>query len=1123
MMKFTPSVVYFLLCLLLLMGCGGGTQFSEEPPESTPDISNTQDSTNTEDEVSESGSSGEPAIDSASFYVEFIEPEIVQPLCVSCHFEQGRASVSELIFLVGDDESQSNESRLLAYLASQEAGEELVLSKAAGGSFHGGGPVLSRNSQAFENLSLYLASLSDSSESEEDNSGSDSVDDNNNSNGESDDDENNSNSDDESADALSFYQRYIEDQVTQTACVNCHVEDGLYGGTNLIFVAGSDADEQNYNAFLQFFETFANGGDTLLSKVLGELGHQGGNVYASEDTEYLNLATFVQMATAGSEEEGVGFFESITFTSDIETLRRASLIFAGRIPTEEEEVVAQRSEAGLRLTIEGLMEGEAFHDFLIRGANDRLLTDAFINDGSLDIGDPNQAYFPRLATRQYNMVSSGNTEGFWEWYRGFLFGMSRAPLELIAYIVENDLDYRQVLTSNYTMVNPQTNEVLNGGQSFSSSDVNQFRLATPNGQILVDDNLDANYFQDVGLQILSHGDYVDYPKSGVLNEPAFLNRYPSTETNRNRARARWTFYHFLGVDIEKSATRTTDPEALADTNNPTLNNPNCTVCHEVLDPVAGAFQNYGDEGWYRSSYGGLDSLPNSYKYPDSGDSLYQDNDTWYRDMRSPGLGQDAAPSSQNSLRWLAGEIVQDSRFSEAVVKFWWPAIMSEALVESPENINDASYAGQLAAYTAQSAFITEMAENFSQGFNGGAPFVLKDLLVELVMSDWFRAQALSTTVSAERELALSGIGVGRLLTPEELESKTENLLGIKWGEDTSDWLADGEYSNFDDAYRVYYGGIDSVGITERARVLNSIMSNVAQAHALSVSCPSVIFDLNRSASDRIIFKFVDKYTTPVSQARQAFTVTGTRTATASSHALGTTLNQGSLRIRVSFDSPYYDDVLDSSLLLVIHEINVRDSGGALIANFEGANFDTLDGLDHSLNSEGERTGAQYFDAAEGEVTGWFLWNGYVDVPLTVSVQGLYDIEVVASPQNIPAQDAEFSITKNETDQYSDPSGEVQIKRELQGLHQRLLGENLDLDSVELLSSYQLLMDIWQARIDAGLNPVAFDQGAGERCEIPIDDWWLQDWSEEFSDPQYMQGTWISMLIYFMTDYRYLHE
>ena len=69
-------------------------------------------------------------------------------------------------------------------------------------------------------------------------------------------------------------------------------------------------------------------------------------------------------------------------------------------------------------------------------------------------------------------------------------------------------------------------------------------------------------------RITSFSDYQQLPHAGVLSTQAWLARYPSTDTNRNRARARWTYFHFLGVDIEKSAPRTTDPDALADTNNP---------------------------------------------------------------------------------------------------------------------------------------------------------------------------------------------------------------------------------------------------------------------------------------------------------------------------------------------------------------------------------------------------------------------------------------------------------------------------------------------------------------------------------------------------------------------------
>ena len=109
---------------------------------------------------------------------------------------------------------------------------------------------------------------------------------------------------------------------------------------------------------------------------------------------------------------------------------------------------------------------------------------------------------------------------------------------------------------------------------------------------------DQQFESDEDGYVQSFSGYQEWPHAGVLSTQAWLARYPSTDTNRNRARARWTYYHFLGVDIEKSAPRTTDPVALADTNNPTMNNSACTICHQRLDPVAGAYQSFGDFGHY---------------------------------------------------------------------------------------------------------------------------------------------------------------------------------------------------------------------------------------------------------------------------------------------------------------------------------------------------------------------------------------------------------------------------------------------------------------------------------------------------------------------------------------------
>ena len=118
---------------------------------------------------------------------------------------------------------------------------------------------------------------------------------------------------------------------------------------------------------------------------------------------------------------------------------------------------------------------------------------------------------------------------------------------------------------------------------------------------------------DFGLRILNPGSCpTDLPFAGVLTNKTFLLRYPTTATNRNRARSRWTYYHFLDIDIENSASRTTDPVALADTNNPTMKNGACTVCHAILDPVAGAFQDYGETGDYWDEHRGQDALDFNY-------------------------------------------------------------------------------------------------------------------------------------------------------------------------------------------------------------------------------------------------------------------------------------------------------------------------------------------------------------------------------------------------------------------------------------------------------------------------------------------------------------------------------
>ena len=580
---------------------------------------------------------------------------------------------------------------------------------------------------------------------------------------------------------------------------------------------------------------------------------------------------------------------------------------------------------------------------------------------------------------------------FYEWYESVQLGGRRAPLELIAHVVENDLPYTEILTADYIMANPMAAEAYGASTRFDDpNDMHEFKPSRIVSYYRIGDEFEDDY--DTVVQepfVLNSGSLItEYPHAGILNTKAFLQRYPTTATNRNRARSRWAYYHFLGLDIEKSASRTADPVALADTNNPTLLNPACTVCHVIMDPVAGTFQNYSDTGLYKHGWRGLDSLDEFYKsgegssflaieadsweerqtlswpvawtagaqtlraiytnhfYDEStnesgrvfldrlrvtddggreiasrefedleppvaswgrcgaaqynpvtesddhlvlwggysecalfldvevpndgaynvevvawatghderygGDGFaelsvvnaayaYHEGDTWYRDMRAPAFAGKLAPDQDNSVQWLAKQIVADERFAEATVKFWWPAIMGSEVAEPPEDETDADFEGLLLAANAQGAEVTRLVNGFRRGFHGRAAYNLKDLLVEIVLSKWFRAAGVADA-DPVRAIALRHAGARRLLTPEELARKTEALTGILWGRTPRAievYLGQHRSTLFDD-YRLLYGGIDSDGVTERARDITAVMAGVAKRQAAEVSCPIVM-------------------------------------------------------------------------------------------------------------------------------------------------------------------------------------------------------------------------------------------------------------------------------------------
>ena len=262
--------------------------------------------------------------------------------------------------------------------------------------------------------------------------------------------------------AEEVFRDYISEQIIQTKCVNCHVEGGLSGNTRLVFVRQAvegDHEALNLRTLQNLLDDLQDegGGAYILNKIQG-VSHGGGPQVPAGTPGFENMARF--LALLGEEFAPTPtpetLFDTVVLASPRKTLRRAGLIFAGRVPTEEEyEAVEGGDESALRTAVRGLMSGPQFHEFLIRASNDRLLTDR--NTGRV-IDSDSFIEFTKENYRRRRAAHIIDNRRAWDdyylWRDRVDHGARRAPLELIAYVVENDLPYTEILTADYIMATP---------------------------------------------------------------------------------------------------------------------------------------------------------------------------------------------------------------------------------------------------------------------------------------------------------------------------------------------------------------------------------------------------------------------------------------------------------------------------------------------------------------------------------------------------------------------------------------------------------------------------------------------------------------------------------------------
>ena len=606
---------------------------------------------------------------------------------------------------------------------------------------------------------------------------------------------------------LDFFQERVWRSVLKPLCLDCHNPQGAAQSTDMVYVSEErdGALETNYNIFAEIASFDRDQSPIILLKPTNLLDHGGGALISQESAEYEALREMVERTRLGDPivcdeapiEPDDEQFEGLKLLDAQQTLRRATLSLAGRLPTvEESEAVEEHGWGGLELALNNALNSERFYSRLKELWNDILLTDKYMGrTNAIDL--LNAERFPH-ARWHMQMEDQPRDEAYWAAVDYANTSLAKEALEHIVFVVRNHRPFHEIISSDYIAMNPFTARIYG---------VNDIEWNDP---------LDPKEYRE--------GRAPGIPHAGILSSPMFLNRFPTTDTNRNRHRARIFFKLFLDLDVFKLAERPIDPTSTA--HNPTMNDPQCSICHTVIDPVAGAFQHWDEQG--------------SFTF----------RDAWYGDMRAPGFMDEELPFEERgaSLRWLTLRVAADPRFDRSITRLMFQALIGSDFMPSP--IDGEHIEARTRAFEAQQRFVDRVSEGFRANSHD-----LTWLIKELIRSPYFRAVGLEPEVEASEDLLAqwSHLGLDKPLTPEQLNRKILATTGARWrpNQNSPDFLLD------DRQYRLLYGGIDSDDVVDRIREPNGIFANIQRRMANEVSCKVSAYDFTRPQDERFLFPWVE--------------------------------------------------------------------------------------------------------------------------------------------------------------------------------------------------------------------------------------------------------------------------
>jgi hypothetical protein len=382
---------------------------------------------------------------------------------------------------------------------------------------------------------------------------------------------------------------------------------------------------------------------------------------------------------------------------------------------------------------------------------------------------------------------------------------------------------------------------------------------------------------------------------------------------------------------------------------------------------------------------------------------------------------------------------------------------------------------------------------------------VRDLLVELVMSDLFRAHLGTAGISGEQSIELGAVGMGRLLSPEQIDRKARSTIG-------SDL-----FGNPRSGLGLLYGGFDGGDVTvERNEDITSIMLSAVESRINSKLCDNRIVrnDFERASVDRTLFPYVEEGDAPYPLIVERALWNGI-----GGSGIGSLLED----IRYP-DTPDDIDFIGALDVPVDVGSNYGQRLRALLVPPETGEYRFwVSGDDQvalSLSADESPTNLAPVAVVPGYTSrhDWDKYTEQASVPILLQGGQHYLIELVhkeggggdhaAAAWSGP--DFERRIISGSDLEASVPvSAQIRdeelnrVRRNIQHLHAFLLGEDLLLDDREIERTLSLFRDVY-----ANAQP----ETSG-----------LQIWCESRNGSGPARRAWSAVMSYLLTDFRYLNE